>query len=867
MGKKQNKKGDMKPCSLLGLILLVYLSGRAARVYADDNSQQKEGNVEFDATFLYMENNHSVDLSRFARGPSASPGTYRTLVYVNNMLLDNRDIEFRNRPDRSVQPCLTGKLIRAIPFNYSKLPSALLAQQKKTEACLDLVHFIPDAQINYDASEQRLDITIPQIYMNNLPRGNTLPEMWDSGIAALMVSYNATAYGSKSPSGAFNSLFAGINSALNVNAWQLRHNGSFYWTEDGQSQYTAQATNLQRDIPSIAGRIVVGQASTSGRIFDTLPFIGVQIASDERMLPDSQRGYAPDIRGIARTNAQVTVRQGGQIIYQTTVTPGAFLINDLYPTGYGGDLQVTVREANGAEESFKVAYAAVEQMLRPGNSRYDITLGKLRSTSVHEYTPLYQATYHYGLANVLSGYGGVQASQNYHALQLGGAMGAPVGAFSFNITQARTLLGRSIAGSNERSGQSYQISYSKNISQTASNITLAAYRFSTSGYMDFMTAMQAREAVAQGYTPGFVWHAKNRLILTGGQGLPNDLGQIYLSGSLQNYWNRDGSEKQYQAGYSNNYKNLFYSLSVNKTYSSLGAPQTSYLLNLSLPLGSNQAPHTPRLRLDVQRDGQGVGIAGTAGADNLFGYTVSATRAQQGIVSNATANVNYQTSMAALASTYSTGQGYHSLSANLRGAFVGHRGGITFSPYTAETYALVEAKGAEGAHVSSYPGVTIDANSYALVPYLNPYQMNEVSIDPKGAARDIELDSTVHKVAPYAGAVVKVEYSTSHGRPLLITAPYQGRPLPFGAEVFDARGGTVGMVGQGGQLYARVAEDQGRLYVNVGNGLRCQVPYQLSPAVRGQSTIQQFRALCQPAAHSAATGSPQGKAATVQAGG
>lgn len=39
------------------------------------------------------------------------------------------------------------------------------------------------------------------------------------------------------------------------------------------------------------------------------------------MLPDSQKGFAPTIRGIARTNAQVTVRQNGYVLYQTYVTP------------------------------------------------------------------------------------------------------------------------------------------------------------------------------------------------------------------------------------------------------------------------------------------------------------------------------------------------------------------------------------------------------------------------------------------------------------------------------------------------------------------------------------------------------------------
>lgn len=37
------------------------------------------------------------------------------------------------------------------------------------------------------------------------------------------------------------------------------------------------------------------------------------------MLPDSQRGFAPTIRGVAHSNARVSVRQHGYTIYETYV--------------------------------------------------------------------------------------------------------------------------------------------------------------------------------------------------------------------------------------------------------------------------------------------------------------------------------------------------------------------------------------------------------------------------------------------------------------------------------------------------------------------------------------------------------------------
>ncbi|WP_337264094.1 MULTISPECIES: fimbria/pilus outer membrane usher protein [unclassified Serratia (in: enterobacteria)] len=818
-------------------------------------------NVEFDPSFLNIDHSQSVDLSRFANGASALPGVYKTAVYINNRPISNIDIEFKARADKSVYPCLSRELIKNIAFNYEKLPQDFLSASDGAEQCLDLHHKLPEAQVNFDSSEQRLDILIPQAYMLNTARGTVSPELWDSGVPALLLGYNANGYTSESHGTTFNSLFAGVNAGLNVGAWYLRHNGSYTRMNNGPNQYSNLNTYLQRDIPLLKARLLLGQANTAGQLFDTLPFSGIQLASDERMLPESLRGYAPDIRGIARTNARVTVRQGGQVLYETTVTPGEFLINDLYPTGYGGELDVTVRESDGTEQTFRVPYASVTQLLRPGSSRYSITAGELRNDTLPEKPALYQATYQRGLTNILTGYGGLQANPDYYALQLGAAVGTPIGAIAFDVTQARTHLGRSSDSNGQHqpgtrlSGQSYQVSYSKLISETNSNLSLAAYRFSTDGYMDFMTAMQTRHAVAQGESPDTISRAKNRLTATASQGLPGNWGQLYLSGSLQNYWNKDGNDKQYQMGYNNRYKSLSYGLSVNRSFSSQGSAQTNYLLSVSLPLGRDDNTHTPQLRMDLSHDstgryGQQATVSGSAGAENQFSYGVTAMNANQGMGTSGSVSGNYRTPATALSGTYSTGKGYQSASAGVNGTVVAHAGGVTFTPYTSDTFALVEAAGAAGASVSSYPGVKVDSRGYALVPYLDPYQMNDISIDPKGTAANVELDNTSQKVAPYSGAVVKVKYNTKQGTPILVNATYQGNPLPFGADVFDGKDNNVGSVGQGGQLYARVAQDKGQLRVKWGEAseMQCRVNYILMPVKKEQKQIQiqQFNSVCQP---------------------
>ena len=56
-----------------------------------------------------------------------------------------------------------------------------------------------------------------------------------------------------------------------------------------------------------------------------------------------------DAAGKPVAGARIEVRQNQQLIYSSTVSPGSFVIDDLYPTGYGGDLEVLVIEADGGQ--------------------------------------------------------------------------------------------------------------------------------------------------------------------------------------------------------------------------------------------------------------------------------------------------------------------------------------------------------------------------------------------------------------------------------------------------------------------------------------------------------------------------------------
>ncbi|MDM4096951.1 fimbria/pilus outer membrane usher protein, partial [Klebsiella oxytoca] len=83
--------------------------------------------------------------------------------------------------------------------------------------------------------------------------------------------------------------------------------------------YDNTSTYLERALVPLRSKLVIGESTTDGQVFDSVGFRGLMLTSDDRMFEDSQRGYAPIINGIANSNALVRVSQQGVRIYETTV--------------------------------------------------------------------------------------------------------------------------------------------------------------------------------------------------------------------------------------------------------------------------------------------------------------------------------------------------------------------------------------------------------------------------------------------------------------------------------------------------------------------------------------------------------------------
>ncbi|PAL72208.1 PapC protein, partial [Acinetobacter baumannii] len=76
---------------------------------------------------------------------------------------------------------------------------------------------------------------------------------------------------------------------------------------------------------------------------------------------------------------------------------------------------------------------------------------------------------------------------------------------------------------------------------------------------------------------------------------------------------------------------------------------------------------------------------------------------------------------------------------------------------------LVYAPQATGARVGNISGLSMNKQGYAVMPYVTPYRLNDISLDPQGMPSTVELTETSHRIAPYARPITKVNFSRKTG--------------------------------------------------------------------------------------------------------
>ncbi|WP_429035774.1 fimbria/pilus outer membrane usher protein [Aeromonas media] len=796
--------------------------------------------IEFDSRLLDSLG-VNIDLARFSRADFIPPGRYQLDITINGKERISQQVEVRAGQDPGTPLfCFHPDQLTQWGLLVGKLPDQGAVQQQLRSDCIEVGSLVPGASFTLDLASLSGALSLPQAYLGQVRRDYVGPEQWVQGINAAFVGYNANLYYSEQGStGEPLSSSVNLNTGINLGAWRLRHNGS--WLGNQSGGYQPLNSYAQRDVTSRKAQLTLGEYFTPGDSFDSVPFTGVQLASDDAMLPDFERGFAPVVRGVAQSNARVSIRQGSSLIHETQVAPGAFAIDDLYATSFAGDLDVTITEADGSERSFTLPFSSVVQMLREDTSRFSLTLGRYRNDAGSDGPDFLQGTYRRGFSDALTLYGGTIAAEDYGALLGGAAMGSDYGALALDVTGSWARgLPASANVPDSLTGQSYRLTYSKQMERTQTYFTLAAYRFSSEGYLDLNDV-----AAIQAQALDRLQRERNRFQLNINQPV-GEWGDLYFNGIRRDYWGDQGESSSFQLGYNRGFD--WGSLTLSASHSLEQGVGDQYVLSLSIPIGDTLG--APRLGSTLSyQEGQGASArldlnGGTRDGRFYYGVYGNQSRVSGSSALSYGANLQYQTAATQLGLSTSQGEGYAQYVASAKGTLLVHEEGWVLGQTQGETMALVEAKGAQGARVSHGIGSEVDGDGYAVLAGLNPYRTNIIGLDPRGLPLDVEIDGSAQMVAPRRGAIVKLAYETHVGQPLLLKAVRQdGSAPPFGAEVVDGRGDAVAVVGQGGLIFVR--GEQGTLHVQWGKegDERCRLDYRV-PRPDPAMPYQQVAARC-----------------------
>ncbi|WP_232095980.1 outer membrane usher protein [Serratia rubidaea] len=780
--------------------------------------------IQFNTDVLDVNDRKNIDLSQFSRGGYIMPGNYSMTVHINKNDLPEQTIPFYpadNDPSGS-RACLGPALVGQLGFKAAVLKQLTWWHQGQ---CLEEAS-VPGMESRGDLATNALYLSIPQAFLEYMAENWDPPSRWDEGIPGILLDYNLNARTQKQlrqgESGY--SLSGNGTTGANLGAWRLRADWQANINhQTGSGQPTTQKLDWSRyyayrAIPSLRSKLTLGENYLDSGLFDSFRFTGASLASDDNMLPPNLRGYAPEVSGIAKTNAKVTISQQGRVLYETTVAAGPFRIQDINDA-VSGELNVRVEEQDGSVQEFVMNTANIPYLTRPGSVRFKLAAGRPADWRHHTQGPIFgTGEFSWGVSNGWSLYGGALAGGDYNALSLGiGRDLMALGALSFDATQSRARLPQE---EGTLSGGSYRLSYSKNFDEYDSQVTFAGYRFSEQDFMSMSEYLDAR------YYGSRTGNGKEMYTITFNKHFRDWGLSSYLNYSHETYWDRPDNDR-YNLTLSRyfdigTFRNISLSLSAYRnTYN--GTKDDGAYLSLSLPWSDRS---TVSYNATVNRSDTTHSVNYYNRVDEHNNYQLSAGSSRSG--ANLSGYYNHEGDLARVSANASYQAGRYSavgLSAQGGMTLTAEGGALHRAGTPGGTRILVDTNGVADVPVRGY-GSTSSTNAWgkAVIGDVNSYYRNKASIDLNKLGDNAEATKSVVQATLTEGAIGYRQFDVIAGeKAMAVIKLADGSEPPFGATVLNARKQETGIVNDGGSVYLSGINAGERMTVRWGGSAQCEV--------------------------------------------
>ncbi|CNG89507.1 outer membrane usher protein [Yersinia kristensenii] len=800
--------------NILGVMIGLIISSGAFNTYADG--------IQFNIGILDVSDRNNIDLSQFSHSGYIMPGDYIMVVQLNKQGLQEHLVTFYPAQDdpQTSEACITPELVNK--FGLKPEIQNNLSWWRQGQ-CL-MVSSLAGMASKGDIGSGTLNISIPQAYLEYESDDWDPPSRWDEGIPGLLFDYHANTRIQRQFQNGTQSYNTSGNGTVgsNIGAWRLRADWQARLNNPGSGESSNKSWDWSRyyayrAITRWAAQLMLGENSLNSDIFDSFRFIGASLVTDNNMLPPNLRGYAPEVTGIARSNAKVIISQQGRILQERLVAAGPFRIQDLNDA-VSGQLNVRVEDQDGSVQEFTMETASIPYLTRPGTVRYKVAAGRPSDWQHHVDGPLFATgEFSWGISNGWSMYGGGVMGGDYNSLALGiGRDLLLLGALSVDATQSRV---NSPQWEQTLVGGSYRLSYSKRFDDYDSQVTFAGYRFSQQNYMSMSEYLDSR---TQGIRSQ---NSKEMYTITLNKQF-RDLGlTAYLDYNHQTYWNRPNNDRYnlslaryFDIG---KFKNMSVSLTAYRNKYE-GTTDDGMYLSLSVPWGSsgsisysnswdrNESTHQASYYNRVNEHNSYRVSSGMSRS----GAMASGYYSHQGDIAQMNVNAGYQQGVSS------------SIGMSVQGGVTATFKGAAFHRTGAQggTRIMLDTDGLAGIPLRGYGAVT-QSNRFgkAVVSDVGSYYRNKVSIDLNKLPANAEVTRSVAQATLTEGAIGYRKFEVIAGeKAMALIRLADGSTPPFGAMVLNKKKQNVGIVNDGGSLYLSGINAGETMTVHWGGQKQCE---------------------------------------------
>ncbi|UPK79395.1 fimbria/pilus outer membrane usher protein [Proteus vulgaris] len=717
-------------------------------------------------------------------------GFYYSIIHINNRKKMAKLLYFKNI-DNKLIPCLSVN-----DFISLGIDADFYSIKKEHQDIIPLIEYSID--FKYSFSNQKLNLIIPQKAL--IKRENKIIDEkdWDNGITALFSQYS---YSIRHHQKKDLEQKLSLQTGLNLGTWRIRSQNSFYWNKN---RYQSKLSSIYtyRQINSFSALFYGGKFSPTTRILPTDKIIGFQLISNNLILSNTLYANKPIIEGIADTEAQVVIKQGDKVIYESTVPPGPFIINSLPVLG-SEKLSLEVKEADGRIKTSTHYFTSLPNQLNKGSYQYNFISGTLAKNSDKENSIFLLSELSYGLSQRITSYSAIKKRDNYMNYLSG--LSLDLGILGGLATD--------LSYENSKNKFKYQLRYQKKISKTQ------AYFTSGISFYHYLDNFQKKDRVKINYSFSLSQNF-------------SDLGYLSFQYHEKIY---KTTSKNFELGtsFSSSINKINYNIKYNfKKDRSIF--DHSFSLNLHIPLGNNSEHyHWFNNQIDYQNKKKHyintTNIGGALLNYNL-GYSVNYQHSydEKRKFNRFSTNARYQNNYQFYTFNVNKVENSYNYNVSINGGIVLHSNGITLTPRLGRTFALINTQGISGVKTSFSTKAKTDIFGNLILNNITPYRINNIKLNATTLPQQAETEVYSKNIIPTLGSVSKIIFPIKIGYRVIFKST---TPLPFASTVttFDKNGNIIshGLVSENNIIFLSGITESGLVKVKWGEDKQCQFNYEI----------------------------------------